>query len=80
MVAVVAKERVMMRGLFNPHTREDVMVVDGFKVSCFTSAVPPPLARALLWPMKMLGFGVPEAVIDAVRWMTVWIPQGKESY
>jgi len=81
MVRVVAKEeRVMMRGLYNPHTAVDVMVVDGFKVSCFTMAVPPPLARALLWPMKLVGFGVPEAVIDAVRWMTVGIPRGRETY
>ena len=41
-------------GLFNPHTKHGDIVVDGVKASCYTEAVHPKLAHALLAPVRML--------------------------
>mmetsp|Transcript_29351 Transcript_29351/g.73694 ORF Transcript_29351/g.73694 Transcript_29351/m.73694 type:complete len:481 (+) Transcript_29351:97-1539(+) len=80
-VKVVAKEdRVWLRGLYNPHTATDTMVVDGFKVSCLTAAMPPFVARALLFPFKVLGMALPDAFFDSARWVERWIPNGRVSY
>mmetsp|Transcript_4416 Transcript_4416/g.10808 ORF Transcript_4416/g.10808 Transcript_4416/m.10808 type:complete len:475 (-) Transcript_4416:157-1581(-) len=85
-VAVVSIEkRVWLQGLYNPHTVADTMVVDGFKVSCFTTAVEPRLARALLWPLKVafetMGVAMPGAFLrDGWDRVAQMIPGGKKRY
>lgn len=51
-VAVVSAGR--HTGLFNPHTLEGNIVVDGVVASCYTTAVHPALARWLLTPLALL--------------------------
>lgn len=52
---VVSIERnVRARGMFNPHTASGQLIVDGFRVSCYTRAVHPYLAHKLLLPVRML--------------------------
>eukprot|EP00179_Madagascaria_erythrocladioides_P024018 CAMPEP_0198329660 /NCGR_PEP_ID=MMETSP1450-20131203/16360_1 /TAXON_ID=753684 ORGANISM="Madagascaria erythrocladiodes, Strain CCMP3234" /NCGR_SAMPLE_ID=MMETSP1450 /ASSEMBLY_ACC=CAM_ASM_001115 /LENGTH=577 /DNA_ID=CAMNT_0044033901 /DNA_START=261 /DNA_END=1994 /DNA_ORIENTATION=- len=46
-------ERVVSRGLYNPHTRHGDVVVNGVVTSTFTTFVPPSLASALLYPEKL---------------------------
>lgn len=53
-VSVIAKDQVLDRGLFNPHTRQGDIVVDGFLVSTYTSAVKPVSAHALMAPIRLL--------------------------
>lgn len=61
-VRVVAREDGFLEGLFNPHTETGEMVVDGFRVSCYTRHVEPRVAQALLAPLRagflLLGFDV----------------------
>lgn len=45
---------VQRRGLFNPHTKSGSIVVDGFLVTCYTEAVAPLLAHALLHPVRLI--------------------------
>jgi len=47
---VVAVDRVVADGLFHPHTLDGDLVVDGFVVSTWTTAVPVAAARAALAP------------------------------
>ena len=48
---VVAVDRVVADGLFHPHTLDGDLVVDGFVVSTWTTAVPVAAARAALAPL-----------------------------
>ncbi len=41
-------------GLFNPHTMQGDIVVNGIKTSSFTTLVAPALAQSLMWPVRML--------------------------
>lgn len=51
----VADMRVVRdRGLFNPHTLDGNIVVDGFIVSTYTTAVPRRVASMLLEPLRIL--------------------------
>uniref|UniRef100_A0A7S3E6P9 Hint domain-containing protein n=2 Tax=Rhodosorus marinus TaxID=101924 RepID=A0A7S3E6P9_9RHOD len=50
-ITSIRRERRM--GVYHPHTLNDVLYVDGIRVSCFTSTVPLGLARILLWPLKV---------------------------
>lgn len=43
-----------LRGLYNPHTLDGRVVVDGFQVTTFTAAVETCAARALLAPFRTL--------------------------
>jgi Spondin_N/Hint module len=51
---VLSTSRTHARGLYNPHTLSGDAVVSGVRVSCYTRAVPPPLAHALLAPLRFL--------------------------
>lgn len=57
---VVATRRVSGRGLYAPHTLRGSLVVDGFVVSAYTTAVPPAIAHAILAPLRFayVVFGV----------------------
>jgi len=55
---VTGLKNIRERGLFNPHTSSGHLVVDGFKVSCYTETVNPHVAHVLLAPLRALhGFG-----------------------
>jgi len=41
-------------GLYNPHTMDGDIVVDGILTSTYTSDISPSLAHAALWPVRML--------------------------
>ncbi len=41
-------------GLFNPHTLDGQIVVDGVVASCYTGSIEPTLAHGLLWPLRTL--------------------------
>mmetsp|Transcript_18609 Transcript_18609/g.39109 ORF Transcript_18609/g.39109 Transcript_18609/m.39109 type:complete len:180 (-) Transcript_18609:114-653(-) len=47
-------ERVMMQGLFNPHTYSGTIMVNGILASCFNTVVPPGVGQALLAPERLL--------------------------
>lgn len=49
---VVATTRTTGTGLYNPHTLHGDMYVDGLRVSTYTTAVEPGVARALLAPLR----------------------------
>lgn len=51
-LVVTAVARVTAAGLFNPHTLDGRIVVNGVLVSCYTRAVHPALAEALLAPVR----------------------------
>lgn len=51
-LVVTAVARVSAAGLFNPHTLDGRIVVNGVLVSCYTRAVHPALAGALLAPVR----------------------------
>lgn len=66
-VSVTAKDRVVERGLFNPHTTQGDIVVDGFLVSTYTSAVKPVSAHALMAPIRLLDtFGIRPTVLNSL--------------
>lgn len=68
-------------GLYNPHTMDGDIIVDGVKTSTYTGAVHPTLAHALLYPVrKMYEAGItfgetfsttaknmPKAVLDLIQ-------------
>ena len=49
---VTAITAVKARGLFNPHTLSGTIFVDGVLTSCYTAAVAPSVATALLSPIR----------------------------
>lgn len=56
---VTAVDTVPSKGLFNPQTLDGDIVVDDVRVSTFTTAVAPPVASALLAPIRLAhGCGV----------------------
>lgn len=63
---VSSTERVYSWGLYAPHTLEGNLVVDGFRVSSYTAAVPPRLAHALLSPLRLLYERVGLAAINVM--------------
>jgi len=64
---VVAVSTALDVGLYNPHPAAGVLLVDGLRVSAYTTAVLPALARAALAPARAaVGVGV----VDPLGW--VW--------
>lgn len=61
---VMKIERMMARGLFNPHTAQGDIVVDGFTTSTYTTAIVPGAAHALLTPVRVLEwFGTHSSIV-----------------
>jgi len=54
MRVVQVENNVRARGRFNPHTPSGQLIVDGFRVSCYTQAVHPFLAHKALLPVRFL--------------------------
>ncbi|OSX73320.1 hypothetical protein BU14_0357s0013 [Porphyra umbilicalis] len=64
---VVAVSIALDVGLYNPHPAAGVLIVDGLRVSAYTTAVLPALAHAALAPARAaVGLGV----VDPLGW--VW--------
>lgn len=53
-VTVELTERVRLFGLYAPHTVHGDIMVDGIRVSCYSTAVQPNVAQALLSPLRYL--------------------------
>lgn len=51
---VIGVEEVPAKGLYNPHTVHGDLIVSDVLVSCFTTAVKPTAASALLSPLRLL--------------------------
>jgi len=54
LVSITNVSKIKATGLFNPHTLDGDIVVDGVLTSTYTSAVHPSLAHVLLMPLRML--------------------------
>ncbi|CAN8075879.1 unnamed protein product [Agarophyton chilense] len=80
--SVVSVERVKQRGLYAPHTLHGDIVVDGIRVSTYTTAIHPDVAHfVLLTPLRLLyRLGVRcdwGRVLDAgVRSLQRYLPRG----
>lgn len=68
-VNVVAVGNAWARGLYNPHTISGYMVLGGVKVSVYTVAVNPAVARGMLAPVRGLYNGGWGGLARAVGWM-----------
>lgn len=84
-VTVTAVEQVVGRGLFNPHTVDGGVLVDGIRTSCYTTAVHPRVASALLaparWVVALGGVSAGRAVGRAVEWgrsAVAALPSGRD--
>lgn len=81
---VVAVDTVWERGLYNPHTMDGDIVVNGILTSTYTRAVAPALAHAALWPVRMLhrlGHDIVGGAFDAgSELVTALMPDGKPRY
>jgi hypothetical protein len=53
-VEVTSVSRAWADGLYNPHTMNGDIVVNGILTSTYTSDIAPALAHAALWPVRML--------------------------
>lgn len=71
--------RVVRKGLYNPQTESGVIMVDGIVVSCYTEAIQPIVAHALLswvrgggrWCGELVDFvsgGVHEGRLGSLMW------------
>ncbi|GAB0496275.1 hypothetical protein MMPV_007587 [Pyropia vietnamensis] len=85
-VTVTSVKRVSSRGLYNPHTVDGGLLVDGIRTSCYTTAVEPRLADALLaparWAVSVGGASVGRAVGRAVEWgraAVAALPSGRDT-
>ena len=71
-------------GLYNPHTMDGDIVVNGIKTSTYTAAVEPSLAHSLLWPVRMLyslGINLLEGVFDhGSEVIASVMPRGEKRY
>lgn len=83
---VTSVELVTGKGLYNPHTVDGGVLVDGIRASCYTTAVEPRLAGALLaparWAVAVGGASVGRAVGRAVEWgraAVAALPSGRDT-
>lgn len=63
-------ERVVARGLYNPHSMDGNLVVSGVRVSCFTTALQPAAASAWLVALKLGHYMHIQMAVDWV-WKTL---------
>lgn len=84
---IAAVGRVMARGKVNPHTASGVLHVEGFEVSCYTTAVHPTVARAGVRMLDIAGRlgakSLASGIADSLRepekfpkWLMRWVPSG----
>jgi len=68
-------------GLYNPHTLQGDIIVNGVKTSTYTRAIAPALAHVLLWPARVMYQAGQDLSLDAGSNMIANIlPDGYESY
>jgi hypothetical protein len=83
-VRVISVSREWAEGLYNPHTMDGDIVVNGIKTSTYTSDIAPALAHAALWPVRMLhslGHDVVGSAFDSgSELLTSILPDGKPRY
>ena len=85
---VVAVATESSTGLYNPHTLNGDIMVNGVKTSTYTSAVAPALAHAALWPVRMLyslGYDVVNGAFDqgvqgVLPGVVEFVPKGAKVY
>lgn len=82
---VTVVSRVAGRGLYAPHTADGGVLVDGIRASCYTTAVEPRVAAALLtpvrWAVALAGASAGQAVERAVEWgrsAVAALPSGRD--
>eukprot|EP00172_Hildenbrandia_rubra_P004465 Plantae.Rhodophyta-Hildenbrandia_rubra.ctg9078.p1 GENE.Plantae.Rhodophyta-Hildenbrandia_rubra.ctg9078~~Plantae.Rhodophyta-Hildenbrandia_rubra.ctg9078.p1 ORF type:complete len:950 (+),score=133.85 Plantae.Rhodophyta-Hildenbrandia_rubra.ctg9078:1042-3891(+) len=65
LVESVGTERA--QGLYNPHTVHGDIIVNGFRTSCYTTAVDSRLAHMLLTPFRLMHqYGAPNSVLSKI--------------
>ena len=83
-VTVVAVSAATATGLYNPHTLNGDIMVNGFKTSTYTAAVAPALAHAALWPVRMmytLGYDIVNGAFDeGSELVASMMPKGHKTY
>jgi hypothetical protein len=83
-VSVVAVSQERSTGLFNPHTLQGDIVVNGIKASSYTAVVAPTLAHSLLWPVRMLyslGYDIVNGAFDqGFEALAAIAPRGRKAY
>ncbi|OSX73614.1 hypothetical protein BU14_0333s0003 [Porphyra umbilicalis] len=72
-------------GLYNPHTVDGGLLVDGIRTSCYTTAVEPAVAAALLAPARWATAALGPRAGDWVEAVTAWgrsaaaaLPSGRD--
>jgi len=82
-VSVSTIEKVVLQGLYHPHTMQGDIVVNGFRTSGYTTAVAAPLAHVALAPLRALhalGVFVPQFLNDdAPRAVFSVVPGGSDA-
>ncbi|KAI0567396.1 hypothetical protein FGB62_2g120 [Gracilaria domingensis] len=82
---VLDVQKVWRTGLYNPQTIDGELVVDGFRVSSYTTSVEANVANALLSPLRamyqLFGIDVTGGALERplVRWLLPLIPSGGKS-
>jgi hypothetical protein len=75
---------ILRLGLFNPHTMDGDLVVDGIHTSIYTAAIAPSLAHSILWPIRMLfslGLDVLNGSFDqGSEFIASIMPRGRRGY
>ena len=83
-VTVVAVASETATGLYNPHTLNGDIMVNGVKTSTYTAAVAPGLAHAALWPVRMLytlGYDIVNGAFDeGSELVASLMPKGAKAY
>lgn len=81
---VTAVGTTQATGLYNPHTMDGDIVVDGIVTSTYTSDINPGLAHAALWPVRMAyklgGDVVGHAFDNGSDLIAAVMPDGKPRY
>lgn len=81
---VAEVSRIWADGLYNPHTMQGDIVVDGILTSTYTSDIHPTLAHAALWPVRMLhSMGkdiVGDSFAEGSDLLASIMPDGKKQY
>jgi hypothetical protein len=83
-IRVVEVSSEVSTGLYNPHTMQGDIVVDGVKTSTYTSSIAPSLAHAMLWPVRML-YSLGQNIVDGAfnegsELISALLPSGKDAY
>ena len=83
-VTITAAATEISTGLYNPHTLNGDIMVNGVKTSTYTAAIAPALAHAALWPVRMLyslGYDIVNGAFDeGSELLSSLMPKGAKVY